>query len=124
MMSARQPAELHEIFRQAFNNGDVETVLALYESGATLLVNGEPVTGIERIRATIETWLAPRGRMRLETRAVIESSIGLALLHGAWAVETTDDNTAMPSSGMSIEVARRQTDGTWRFVIDCPHTQA
>ncbi len=120
-MPAHQPGELHEIFREAFNKGDVDALLALYEADATLLVNGEAVTGVERIRAAIGTWLAAGGRMRLETRAVIESPAGLAVLHGAWTIETASGEPAQMATGVSTEVARRQADGTWRFVIDCPH---
>ena len=121
-MPAHKPGELHAIFREAFNRGDVEALAALYESGATLVVNGEPVTGVERVRAAIETWLAPpRGHMRLDTRAVIESPAGLAVLHGTWTIETAGGPPST-AHGVSTEVARRQADGTWRFVIDCPHS--
>ena len=122
-MPAHQPGELHAIFREAFNRGDVDALAALYESGATVVVNGEPVNGADRVRAAIESWLAPpRGHMRLDTRAVIESPAGLAVLHGTWTIETESGVPASSAQGVSTEVARRQADGTWRFVIDCPHT--
>ena len=122
-MPAHQPSELHVIFREAFNRGDVDALAALYESGATLVVNGEPVTGVEHVRAAIETWLAPpRGLMRLDTRAIIESPAGFAVLHGTWTIETVAGASDSTAQGVSTEVARRQEDGTWRFVIDCPHS--
>jgi len=121
-MPAHQPGELHAIFSEAFNRGDVDALAALYESGATLVVNGESVTGVERVRAAIEAWLTPpRGHMRLDTHAIIESPAGLAVLHGRWSIETGSAPTTT-AHGVSTEVARRQEDGTWRFVIDCPHS--
>jgi hypothetical protein len=43
----------------------------------TLVVGDKCVTGSERLRVALETWLARRGHMTLVTRAVIESSDGL-----------------------------------------------
>jgi uncharacterized protein (TIGR02246 family) len=114
---ALQQVELHTLFREAFNRGDVDALMALYESTATLVVNGEAVTGTERIRAAMEMWLAAKGQMHLETRTVVESPDGLAVLHGSWIVESAEST----SHGVSTEVARRLADGTWRFVIDSPH---
>jgi ketosteroid isomerase-like protein len=114
---ALQPAELHTLFKEAFNRGDVDALMALYESTATLVVNGEAVTGTDRIRAATEVWLAAKGQMRLETCTVVESPDGLAVLHGSWMVESAIST----SHGVSTEVARRRADGTWRFVIDSPH---
>lgn len=37
-MPAYNPAEIHTLFRHAFNLGDVETLIALYEPNAILVV--------------------------------------------------------------------------------------
>jgi ketosteroid isomerase-like protein len=91
--------------------------VALYEPGAVLVSGGELVTGHEGIRTAYSAFLASGSRMKFETRAVIESGDGLAVLHGAWSL-------GPPSStqGVSTEVIRRQPDGSWKFVIDNPHT--
>jgi hypothetical protein len=61
--------------------------------------------------------------MTLETRAVVESPQGLAVLHGGWAVEPAAELRAGSATrGLSTEVVRKQTDGTWLFVIDNPYT--
>ena len=122
-MPAYQPFELHALFVAAFNGGDVDALMALYEPNATLVVGDKCVTGSERLRGALETWLARRGHMTLVTRAVIESSDGLAVLHGAWAVEpTTDADAVGMTQGVSTEVIRKQPDGSWQFVIDSPNT--
>jgi len=77
----------------------------------------------ESIRKALESVLARRGRMTLETRAVVESQQGLAVLHGAWVIEPQAAMGAeIATRGLSTEVVRKQPDGTWLFVIDNPYT--
>ncbi len=121
-MPAHQPTDLHTLFKEAFNRGDVDALVALYEPDATLVVSGKPITGTDSIRTTLENWLSSKGHMELETRAVIESRNGLAVLHGAWVISPPAGNDSLATQGISTEVVRRQRDGTWRFVIDSPYT--
>ena len=122
-MPAYNPAEMHTLFRQAFNLGDVEALIALYEPNAVLVVDGKKLIGRESIRKALESFLARRGRMTLETRAVVESQHGLAVLHGGWVIEPPMGmGTEIATRGLSTEVVRKQPDGTWLFVIDSPYT--
>jgi uncharacterized protein (TIGR02246 family) len=122
-MPAYNPADIHTLFRHAFNVGDVEALIALYEPNAVLVVDGKHVTGRESIRKALESFLARRGLMTIETRAVVESQQGLAVLHGGWVVEPPKGMGAqLATRGLSTEVVRKQPDGTWLFVIDNPHT--
>ena len=116
-MPAFTPQEIHALFERAFNTGDIEAILALYEPGAVLVTGGKPVTGHDGIRAAYTAFLSSGACMKLETRAVIESGEGLAVLHGAWSL-------GPPSStqGLSTEVVRRQPDRSWMFVIDNPNS--
>src|SRR5438552_18101516 len=116
-MPASTPREIHVLFEQAFNAGDVEAILALYEPGAVLVTGGKPVTGHDAIRGAYNAFLSGGARMKLDTRAVIESGEGLAVLHGAWSL-----GPPSASQGLSTEVVRRQPDGSWMFVIDNPNT--
>ena len=122
-MPAYRPAEIHRLVQQAFNLGDVEALAALYEPDAGLVVGGQNVIGRESIRKALQDLLPGRGRMSLETRAVVESPQGLAMLHGRWVVEApTGMGAALTTRGLSTEVVRKQPDGTWLFVIDSPYT--
>jgi uncharacterized protein (TIGR02246 family) len=116
-MPASTPQEIHVLFERAFNAGDVEAILALYEPGAVLISAGQPVIGHDAIRRAYRVSLSTGARMKLDTRSVIESGDGLAVLHGAWSL-------GPPSSthGLSTELVRRQPDGAWMFVIDNPDT--
>ena len=117
-MPAQRPQEIHTLFLDAFNRGDVEALVALYEPGAELVTGRGISTGRDAIREAYKHILANGGRMDLETSTVIESGDGLALLHASWTVHR--DEKAIP--GLSTEVVRRQPDGTWLFVIDEPRT--
>ena len=116
-MPASTPQEIHVFFERAFNIGDVEAILALYEPGAVLVSGGKLVTGHDGIRDAFNVFLSSGARMKLDTRAVIESREGLAVLHGAWSL-----GPPSATQGLSTEVVRRQADGSWMFVIDNPHT--
>jgi uncharacterized protein (TIGR02246 family) len=116
---AHTPAEIHVRFQTAFNRGDVEALAALYEPQAILVVNGQNVSGRENIKAAFQTILQRPGRMTLDTRSVVESAEGLAVLHGAWIIERPAE---LVTRGLGTEVVRLQPDGTWLFVIDEPST--
>jgi ketosteroid isomerase-like protein len=116
-MPALTPREIHLLFERAFNGGNVEDIVALYEPGAVLVSGGELVTGFEGLRRVYTDFLAGGVRMKLETRAVVESGEGLAVLHGAWSL-----GPPLGTLGLSTEVVRRQPDGSWMFVIDIPYT--
>jgi ketosteroid isomerase-like protein len=116
-MPASTPKEIHLLFERAFNSRDVEAIVALYERGAVLVSGGKAITGHEGIGSAFRDFLARGAAIRLETRAVIESGDGLAVLHGAWSL-----GPPSVTEGLSTEVVRRQSDGTWLFVIDNPNT--
>jgi len=122
-MPAFSPAEIHILFEQAFNLADVEALTALYEPSAVLVIDGTEVIGRESIRKSFESLVAPGGRMTLETRAVVASDLGLAVLHGGWMIESRmGTGSESATRGLSTEVVRKQPDGTWLFVIDSPYT--
>jgi uncharacterized protein (TIGR02246 family) len=122
-MNKDDPAHIHILFLDAFNAGDIDSLVALYESNAVLVVNGQPVIGQQPIRTAYERFLARRPRMTLKTRSVVLFDDNLAVLHGDWVLEPApSDETGNTTRGLSTEVVRRQADGSWRFVIDNPHT--
>jgi len=124
-MSAHSPTELHALFQNAFNLGDIETLTSLYEPDAILMVGGKQVIGRENIRAAFHAMLSVGAQMRLTTRSLIESHDGLALLHGQWIVRRAPSTESNPSTqGLSTEVVRKQPNGTWLFIIDNPYTSA
>jgi ketosteroid isomerase-like protein len=106
--AARQPEDLGTFFLERANAGDVEGLVALYEPGAVLAFPpGQVATGHEEIRAVYTELLAGRPAF---------SSAGQqpVIRHGDLALTST----RLPGGGATVEVARRQLDGSWRWVID------
>jgi len=122
-MSAGNPIEIHAAFEKAFNAGDLDGVVALYEKDAILVTEANrTITGQSAIREAYRGYLALRTSMTLETVAAYESG-GLALLHGRWSRKGKGpDGSEIHVSGRNSEVVRRQPDGSWLFIIDNPFT--
>lgn len=116
-MPAYTPEQIHPLFESAFNRGDVEALLALYESNAVIVAGGQPATGHDAIRGALTAFVAGGAQIKLETRSAIETEDGLAVLHGAWTI-----GPPLSSEGISSEVVRRQADGSWLYIIDIPNT--
>ena len=117
-MPARIPQDIHPLFLDAFNGGDVDALVALYEPNAVLVTGNGPALGRDAIGEAYRHILADDARIELTTQTVLESSEGLAVLHASW----TYHRGGSASAGLSTEVVRRQPDGSWLFVIDEPRT--
>ena len=124
-MALQRPEDYHRTFVEAFNAGDLDALLALYEPGASLVPQpGQVLTGAQALRAALEGFLALKGRMTLETRAIVPSG-ELVLTIGHWTLSgTAPDGSPLQMAGQSAEVLRRQPDGTWLTVIDHPFSDA
>jgi ketosteroid isomerase-like protein len=105
---AAQPEDLGRFFVQRANAADLEGLVALYESDAVLAVPGGALaTGADAIRRAL-------GRF-LDRRPTISGESQPALRFGDLALTSTRFD-----GGATAEVARRQPDGTWLWVIDQP----
>jgi ketosteroid isomerase-like protein len=81
--------------------------------------DGTFVNGRDAIRGQWSGFAALGGNIQMTTRyAVIVG--GTALLSNDW--HFTD--AGMELSSRTAEVARRQSDGTWKYVIDHPYAAA
>ncbi|MCP9471398.1 MAG: DUF4440 domain-containing protein [Nitrospira sp.] len=120
-MSATTPQMLHSLFIAAFNSGNLDALVALYEPGAALVTpEGATQTGAGQLRTSFQALIGMKGRMTIDTVCVIEAD-GIALLRGSWSLESSaPDGAPVTMKGQSIEAARRQQDGSWRFIIDHP----
>jgi len=115
MPAAHTPEECDLLLIEAMNKGDLDAAVALYEPQATyVLDSSEVITGRAAIRD------AARGFLALKPKFTIDGE--LALTSATWSVTGTDaEGKPITASGKSMEVVRRQADGTWLFVIDNPH---
>ena len=121
-MPAHTPEELPPLFAQAFSAHDLEAALALYEPEATLVPQpGQVVTGTEAIREALSGFLALKPKFESEFKKAFQVG-DIALLFSDWTLSATDpDGNAIEMAGRTSDVARRQSDGSWLFVIDDPY---
>lgn len=111
------PVSVHAAVESAFNDGDVDALVGLYEPDARMVRDdGTAAVGLDEIRAVWAELVALGGRVRMVTRYAVESG-DIALLSNEWTLEVEGNPVA---SAVTAEVARRQDDGTWRYVIDNP----
>jgi ketosteroid isomerase-like protein len=109
------PGELHQAVESAFNDHDVDALVALYEDDAWLFGVAGPVQGTAAIRDAWTEMLGMSQHTTLVTQYVIEQG-DIALLSNRWTSIVGGDEI----SATSAEVARRQSDGAWKYVIDNP----
>lgn len=122
MMKVNRPEEMNAAFAEAFNSGDIERLLALYEPGAVLVPRpGQVAEGAEAIRAALEELLALKGHMRSENQYALMRG-DLALLRAkVHLVGTGPDGELLEIKNHTAEVVRRQPDGSWLYVLDHPY---
>jgi uncharacterized protein (TIGR02246 family) len=108
--------DIHPAVEAGVNNQDLDGLMALYAPDASMVLpDGSTVTGTEAIREQWRGFLEMKGRMTLRSRYAIEAG-DLAILSNEWTY-TAGDQTM---SAVTAEVARRQTEGGWLYVIDHP----
>jgi uncharacterized protein (TIGR02246 family) len=118
-MPATTPEQIHRLFEETFNAGDMDGLMALYEPDAALIPQpGSVANGSEQVRAALQAYLALGGRITLDTKLVV--TVGdLAYLANTWSLQGTGpDGEPLTLGATTAEVARRQPDGTWLYVID------
>ena len=120
-MPATEPEQMHREFEQAFNAGDLDALMALYEPAAALMpMPGQVVVGAAAVREALAGFVAMKPVIRTSGRLVARTG-DLALLANDWKLDATGaDGKPVAMAGSAIEIARRQADGNWLFVMDIP----
>ena len=107
-----EPESIHRKFEAAFNAGDLDGLLALYEPDAVLIVEpGVVIDSMEGISGALQWFLSLGGQITLDT--------DLAYLANRWTLTGTgEDGEPFEMGSLTSEVAKRQPDGSWRYIID------
>jgi uncharacterized protein (TIGR02246 family) len=107
--------DLHPLIEKATNARDVEAVVALYEPEATFVrLDGTVARGTDEIRAAWTELLSIDTTVTMTTRYVVEMG-DIALLSNYYSTEGE-----FVFASATAEVARRQPDGRWLYIIDNP----
>lgn len=118
-MSADNPRSVHETFVTAYNAGDLEKIVALYEPDAILIsAPGQAVRGHEAVREMLHKFLSISHKLSLQVGGVFQID-EIALLSSEWQISGIDNQgKAVQLAGQMADVVRRQSNGTWRIIID------
>jgi ketosteroid isomerase-like protein len=113
------PEEMHKLFADYFNAGDLDSLVGLYEEKAILATYPDHVVrGSESIRDALQDFLALKGKIEIKTSYVLRSG-DIALLSAQWHLKgTSPEGNRVEMSGKSAEIARHQSNGKWLYVVD------
>lgn len=120
-MPARIPADVDRLFAESLSSGGLDGALAMYEDDACFMTaDGTVARGREKIRIALADLLRLNPTLVCHEIDVVQHG-DLAALRASWTFTGTNaEGKQFESYGRSIEILRRQSDGTWRFTIDLP----
>ena len=120
-MIAATPAQIVERLDRAFNEGDLPTLLRLYEDEAVVVTEpGKLARGAEELRRFFTQALQSGASARQVTTQVLEAG-GVALFLSRWTLHPSGSDPDAPArSFIATTVFRRQPSGEWKILIDNP----
>jgi uncharacterized protein (TIGR02246 family) len=120
-VSTATPEQVLESIVTGINSGDLESLMTLYETDAAFAAQpGRLAHGPAGVRESLAGFISMKGKLDLEVTHVLEVG-DLALVTGVWSFNGTGpDGEPVQLTARNADVLRRQTDGSWRFVIDNP----
>ena len=122
-MPAHTPEECDELLMQAMETKDVDAMVALYEPDAIFVVPpGKAVTGLAAIREVLQGMIGANATGTIDGVSAIVSADGTVAVTRTKGTMTSPgpDGKPVTMPFHSVEVVRKQPDGTWLFVIDDP----
>jgi uncharacterized protein (TIGR02246 family) len=120
-MSTATPEQVLESIVTGINEGDLESLLPLYESEAAFAAQpGDLAHGASGVSEALAGFISMKGKLDLEVTRVLQAD-DLALVAGVWSFDGIGpDGEPVRLESQNADVLRRQADGSWRFVIDNP----
>ena len=119
-MRVQDPDKMSKAFVDAFNLGDVNELVSLYEPGANYVDGERTVAGSAAIREVLTQLTAVRPKMEMTNEYCVVCA-DTALVRARWKMHWRDSTKQLlVKTGHSSEVLRRGSDGVWRYIIDHP----
>ena len=121
---AYKPEDCDRLLMEAMEKGDIETTVALYEPDAVLFTeSGELMKGRDAIRRHNEEFISLKTKTtidQIKTTISGDGSIATTRMKCTSVYIDPKSRNQVRLLTNTLEVVRRQRDGTWRFVIDDP----
>lgn len=107
--------EVHDTLAAAYNTGDLNTVLSMYDiDGIIVPEPRNPVAGREAFKAAVKGILSITGKMEIKTVYCLQVN-DIAVGRSEWSI-TDEGKVKVKAKG--VEVMKRRPDGTWKVLID------
>jgi uncharacterized protein (TIGR02246 family) len=119
VVRVERPEDAPKVFQDAFNAGDLDGLVNLFEPEAVLFLGpGQVATGPTKIQELIGHFLGTLGRweIALISHNRVDDIALNTIEHTLYS--TAPDGSTNTLSVRAAIVFRRQADGSWRFLID------
>jgi ketosteroid isomerase-like protein len=117
-----RPEDLYPALSDAFNAGDLEAILSLYDPKAVYVIKPNRVTeSPAELRAAMQHVIALRGHLMINPQTFIRSD-DLVLVLGTFTLSgRRRDVKPFDRTSRFADVLRRQPDGRWLIAVDNPY---
>ncbi len=124
----QQPESFEQVFEklnakvtEAFNSGDIRTCVESYSDDAILfLADRPPVKGRKAIEAALQEYVDAGAKLLPVEQLQIRSSGDIGVCAGTYVFEMPrkSGGATIKQVGKFVTVFARQSDGSWKAVID------
>jgi ketosteroid isomerase-like protein len=118
-----RPEDIYPALSEAYNAGDFEALVSLYDPKAVFVIKpGRVTTSPAELRDALQRLLALRGRLTINPHTFTRSD-DLVLALGTFTLSggRRKDGTAFERTSRFADVMRRQPDGRWLLAVDNPY---
>src|SRR3954468_10953556 len=101
MNKTKKAQDVHKDLAAAYNTGDLETVLGMYDVNGLFVGNtGAPVGGREKFEAAVKGILAVKGKMEINTVYCLEAG-DVAVGRSEWSIRDNGE-TKVAAKGIEL----------------------
>jgi uncharacterized protein (TIGR02246 family) len=117
-MPTPSPQETVLALDDAFNRGDLDSVLDFYDDHAVMVMPGRLARGKAELRQAFREIMATHATVKQERTFALEAD-GVALFISRWSLtRTAATSSEEPRHFVATAVFRRHPNGDWRCLID------
>jgi ketosteroid isomerase-like protein len=117
-----EPEAITTSLLERFNSGDVSAMMGLYAPGAIFITeSGQTLSDPRQIAEELEKFLGLGLPMAATARHIFVAD-DIAQIVLDWSLDGRgSDGNDVRLEGAACDIARRGTDGYWRYLIDNPY---